>query len=442
MKYFSLYLTPRFFGLLFSLVFLFVLSFWWQWVYILSELLYWTLFILTLVDIVILYSRKKGLQAERHCKEKLSNGDENPILLKVENRYPFALHLRIIDEAPIEFQLRDLEFTIKLEAQEKQNIRYTLRPVKRGEQLFGAINIFAITVLGLAKRRYRLAARQIVAVYPSYLQMRKYELLASSDRLSEAGIKKIRRLGHNMEFEQIKEYVRGDDVRTINWKATARRNQLMVNQYQDERSQQIYNLIDKGRLMEFPFKGMTLLDYAINASLVLSSIAIMKQDKAGLLTFSKEVEQVLPAGKTSGQMAKIVEILYKQRSNFDDSNFEQLSVAIKQKIRHRSLLILYTNFASPASLERQLPYLKRLAFYHLLVVVFFENTEMQQLSQEEANNTEGIYLQTIAADFIFQQRQIVKELRRNGIYAVLTSPEHLIADTVNEYLALKARGLI
>src|SRR5690606_40532545 len=123
---------------------------------------------------------------------------------------------------------------------------------------------------------FRVSQNKTVPVYPSFRQMRKYELPAISNRLTEFGIKKIRRIGQNREFEQIKEYVVGDDYRTINWKATARRGTLMVNTYQDERAQQVYAVIDKGRTMKMPFEGMTLLDYDINASLVISNIAIRK----------------------------------------------------------------------------------------------------------------------------------------------------------------------
>ena len=166
-----------------------------------------------------------------------------------------------------------------------KTISYFLRPVKRGEYSFGAVNVFASSPIGLVSRRYQFSQNKMVPVYPSYIQMRKYELLAISNRLTDTGIKKIRRVGQHTEFERIREYVPGDDYRTINWKASARKSHLMVNNYQDERSQQVYALIDKGRAMQMPFNGMSLLDYAINASLVISNIAIKKSDKAVLITF-------------------------------------------------------------------------------------------------------------------------------------------------------------
>ena len=139
--------------------------------------------------------------------------------------------------------------------------------------------------------------------------MRKYELMAISNRLVELGIKKIRKIGHNLEMESIKEYVVGDDYRTINWKATARKGELMVNNYQDEKSQQVYSLVDKSRVMQMPFEGMSLLDYAINASLVISNIAVKKEDKAGLITFQHKIGTLLPASSRNNQVQLIMQAL-------------------------------------------------------------------------------------------------------------------------------------
>ena len=188
----------------------------------------------------------------------------------MESSYSHPVSLEIIDEIPFIFQKRDVDFQVKLGANEGKTVTYHLRPTHRGVYSFGHIRVFVTGKIGFISRRYTCAESLDIKVYPSYLMLHQYELLAISDNLTELGIKRIRRVGHHTEFEQIKEYVKGDDYRTINWKASARRHGLMVNVYQDERSQQIYNVIDKGRVMQQAFRGMTLLDYAINASLVLS----------------------------------------------------------------------------------------------------------------------------------------------------------------------------
>jgi uncharacterized protein (DUF58 family) len=252
----------------------------------------------------------------------------------------------------------------------------------------------------------------------------------------------MRKLGHSMEFEQIKEYVRGDDYRTINWKATARHGDLMVNNFTDERSQQIYCLINKGRIMKMPFEGMTLLDYAINTSLVISSVALQKQDKAGVITFAQHLDSFLPADKKPTQISLILETLHKQQTDFLEPDFEKLFSVVRNRITHRSLLVLFTNFETFESLQRELPFLKRLAHYHLLMVVFFENTELKELAETKSETIEDIYIKTVADKYRHEKRLIVKELQAHGIIAVLSSPQLLSINTLNKYLELKNRQRI
>jgi uncharacterized protein (DUF58 family) len=233
--------------------------------------------------------------------------------------------------------------------------------------------------------------------------------LPISHRLTDSGIKKIRRIGHNQEFELIKDYVSGDDFRTVNWKATARRSKLMVNQYQDERSQQVYSLIDKGRVMQMPFAGMSLLDYAINAALVISNIAIKKSDKAGLITFQDRIGNILPAGRINKQMATIQEVLFNQKTAFLESDYSVLYSTIRRNAFTTQLCFyFFTNFESIHSLHRQLPYLLKLNNMHLLVVIFFENTELQKVTEYPANTVKEIYYKAIAERFSYEKKLIVR----------------------------------
>ena len=188
-----------------------------------------------------------------------------------------------------------------------------------------------------------------------------------------------------------------------------------------------------------PFNGMTLLDYAINASLVLTNVALVKQDKAGVITFEKNLDAFLAADKKATQMNLILETLYRQKTDFLESDFEKLFSVIRNRVTNRSLLVLFTNFESVESLQRELPALKKMAKYHLLLVVFFENTELRSLVERPADSLENIYIKTIAEKFMFEKKLMVKELHKNGIPSILTSPENLTVNTVNKYLELKTR---
>lgn len=374
--------------------------------------------------------------------ERFSNGDNNPVTIEVENRYSFQIKAEVIDEIPFQFQRRDILFKTDIKAGGHAVITYELRPVKRGVYNFGTVNLFVKNLIGLVSRRYKFNQPANVAVYPSYLQMRKYQLMAISNRLSDLGVKKIRRIGHSMEFEQIKEYTAGDDFRTLNWKATARKGQPMVNNFTDEKSQQVYCVIDKGRLMKMPFNGLSLLDYAINASLVLSNVALTKQDKAGIITFSEQTGAFLAASKKPTQMQAILEVLYNQKTRYLESDFEQLYIVIRKKVTQRSLIVLFTNFESMSGMRRHLPYLRKIAMHHLLLTVFFENTEMKSLLSASAENLEEVYTKTVAEKFAFEKRLIAKELQQYGILSILTPPEQLTINTINKYLELKAKHAI
>jgi len=390
-----------------------------------------------LIDTFLIFGRRYALRAERVTADRWSNGDDNKVVLHFQNNYSFPIAAHIIDELPADFQERNWYRKARFETRSEHHVVYSVKPSTRGEYSFGNINVFVKGPLQLAKRKFVFPAAETIKVYPSYIQMRRYHLLAVSNRLQEVGIKRVRKLGHSMEFEQIKEYVRGDDYRTINWKATARKKDLMVNNYTDERSQQIYCLINKGRAMKMPFEGMTLLDYAINATLVLSNVALVRQDKAGLITFAENLDAFLPADKKSTQMNLVLETLYRQQTKFHEADFEKLYSIIRNRITHRSLLVLFTNFESMDSLQREMPSLKLIAQYHLLLVVFFENTELRQLTASRAITMEDIYIKTIAEKFAFEKRLMVKELHKNGILSILTSPQNLTIDTINKYLELK-----
>lgn len=438
----SLYLSPRLFGALAANVGIFILAHFLPVFYLFAIGAFGLTIAAILVDAAVLYRVQKGIVARRVTPEKLSNGDENEIFVEVENYYNFPARLEIIDELPFQFQKRDSMFKEKVLSGTKKELSYMVRPTKRGEYDFGALKVYGSTPLGLITRRFTFEEGKTVPVYPSFMQMRQYELMAMSHRLQDIGIKRIRKIGHSMEFEQIREYVIGDDLRTINWKATARASTYMVNQYTEERSQPVYCVIDKGRMMKMPFKGLSLLDYAINSTLVMTNVALQKQDRAGLITFSEEMGVFLKGKRSPTQMQAITELLYNQKTRYLESNFEMLYSTIRRNINQRSLMLIFTNFDSLSAMRRQLPYLRQLNRSHLLVVIFFENTELQELILAPADNTEQIYLKAVAEKFVSEKRQIVRELNLHGIQSILSAPENLTVNTLNKYLELKARGLI
>lgn len=437
----SLFLNNRFFYALAVIVVLFVIGFFVPIVFTISKMLLFILILLTLIDAFLVFSVKKGFTIDRVLPERLSNGDENKIVLKLKSSYPFKTYSSLIEELPFQFQKRDFIFKQELNPKEEKSIHYNLTPKKRGAYNFGQINVYASSPLQLAVKKYVLGEAKVIKCYPSFLRLKEFTIKSFISKSSLIGNKKIRRIGHSLEFEQIKEYVSGDDIRTLNWKATAKANRLMVNQYIEEKSQPVYTIIDKGRVMQMNFDNLTLLDYAINATLAISSVILKKQDKAGMLTFSKNVEDVIVAEQRNSQMNLISEALYNTKTNFSESDYSKLYTMVKRKITTRSLLILYTNFETMDALNRQLPYLRALAKNHLLLIVFFKNIELENITNKKAKDIQEVYDKVIAEKFMFEKLQIVHELKKYGIQSVLTRPQHLTGDTINKYLELKSRGL-
>jgi len=438
----NLYVNNSLFYVLGGFFVLFIISFFFNLLYLYILGLLGAFIGLAVVDAFILFIPKNKILAQRIVPDMLSNGENNAIKITIQNNFNFALSLEVIDEIPFQFQERNFLKKIKINSNQQQTITYFLRPTFRGEYRFGNLIVYASTPICIFKRRTNFSAQQLIKVYPSIIQVKKFDLKTIHNKLTDYGLKKIRKIGQASEFEQIKEYAIGDNIKNINWKATAKRNALMVNQYQEEKNQNIYLVIDKGRVMHMPFKNFTLLDYAINASLVMANIILSKSDKAGMFTFSKKMEHLIVADNKKNQLSRFLENLYHIKTDSYESDFSKLFVDVKKRVSSRSLLILFTNFETLESLQRQLPYLRAIAKQHRILVVFFENIELSNFVNLETQNTKQIFDQVIAQKYINEKKTIVNELSKHGIYAVLTKPENLTINTINKYLEIKAKGLI
>ncbi len=436
------FLTKRFFVVWAIAVIIFALSFSLNFLFPLAKLTLIILLVFTFLDFILVQLFENKIDCKRTTPHVLPLGDEQTISIYVKNNQNTIATIEVVDELPEEFQKRDFSFKFNLSSNEERTITYNVRAITRGAYKFGNCNIFVSTLLGLIQHKIIFDVKTTTPVYPSSVQVKKHELLLFNKLHTFQGVKKMRKIGHSYEFEQIKNYTDGDDIRTINWKATGRRNQLMINQFGDEKSQQIYSILDKSRAMNMPFNGLSLLDYAVNTTLVISNTAIHKDDKAGVLTFNEKIGHFVKATKKPGQLKLISETLYREQESSLEANFELLYNAVTRLIKQRSLVILYTNFESYYTLERYLPILRKINRSHLLLVVVFKNTEIEKYSYEQANDTLDIYHKTIGKKFLGEKEMMVKELAKYGIQSILTAPEDLSTLTINKYLEFKAKGWI
>ncbi|WP_111671947.1 DUF58 domain-containing protein [Algoriphagus litoralis] len=437
----QLYLGKRSYAALAVIALVFFLSYWFWVLYPIALFLVAMLVVLFVVDFLLIFGKKEGIVGGRRLPEKFSNSDENEVEISIENTYRFAVKLFVLDEIPEQFQKRDFGYFTTLRSGEIQLSSYSLTPKQRGEYHFGSLHLYTYGPLGLAAKRYSFNKNAVVKVYPSFLQMRRYEFFAFHSIKREHGLKKLRKFGQSREFEQIKPYVAGDDLRNLNWKAAAKSGKLMTNHFQEEKSQPVYSIIDLGRVMKMPFDGLSLLDYSINSSLAFTNIALKNGDKAGLATFSDHIGSTCEANHRPTQLQTVMELLYNIKTGFPESDFGELYSWARKRLGQKSLLMIYTNFEHAGAMRRQLPFLKALSKHHLVLVVIFENYLLEDFAEESATTLSEIVEKTIASKFVYDKRLIAKELNRHGIQTILCPPQQLSIQTINKYMEIKAKGL-
>lgn len=438
----DLYIHLRFFLIAGMIIFLFVAAFAFPWILPIAKTALVIFIAVVVLDALLLFNQSVDVKCDRSLPNVFSLGNENTISIRLRNLSKNVLNLSIVDELPFQFQMRNNQHFRRLKPGQEEVIEELLRPVSRGEYHFGKVRIYVSTDISLLERRISFDLGRMIPVYPSIVDVKKYEFRATSKLSNYLGIKKIRRIGQSYEFEQISEYNPGDNYQSINWKATGKTRRLMVNKYTDEKSQPIYSFIDKSRYMKMPFNGMSLLDYAINASLVIANSALKKDDKAGLLTFSDKIESHVKADKRRNQLTKILDALYFEDETKYEANYEYMFTYIKKTISSRSLIFLFSNFDTIYALERVLPVLRKINKYHLLVVIVFENTELEEFYQTESKTVLDIYDHTIAQKVAFEKKQVIYHLQQHAIQVIYTKPEDLTLNTLNKYIELKSRGMI
>ncbi|MCE2741957.1 MAG: DUF58 domain-containing protein [Fluviicola sp.] len=442
MKLKSIYLTQFFFLLMGIVVVLFATSFAVPFLFFWGKVGLLAVVGIAILDGLIVFMNKKPIHFQRKIEERLNLGDSNEVELLVENLLSQPISFRLIEGYPVELQERSKEYSALLSANSSKKFSYNFTPTRRGEYEFQDVFFIISSVFRLVSRRIELSAKQTIRVYPSVKQMKKYELMVFQQQKTSSGIKKIRRLGNNSEFEQIRNYIQGDELKTVNWKATSRGRDLMVNQYQEEKSQHIYCIIDKSRTMQVEFDNLSMLDYSINSALVFSNITLKKGDKTGVITFSDKIGSQLAAEKVNGQLRRIMELLYNQKTHYREANFELLFESIRKTIKTRSMLILYTNFETEFAMRRALPILRKINQKHVLVVVFFKNNELEEMAYQPVKTTRDIYKTVVSEKMVSVKSRIAQELSQNGIHTILTRPEELSINSINKYLELKAKGAI
>jgi len=269
-------------------------------------------------------------------------------------------------------------------------------------------------------------------VYPNLKDLRRFRLMTQKNRLLPRGEKTVRLFGPGTEFESLRTYVEGDDYRKINWPVTAREMRLIVNDYQIEKNQPVFLMIDGGRPMSYSVRGYKKLDYAINAALVLSDIVNQKGDQSGLLVFDKEVRSIIMPGKGEAHRNNLMEALYHIQETRSTSNYEAAFRTLCKRQKRRSLVFIFTDFETLEEASELTAHIAQLKRRHFPIVVFMKNDKLIALSDDK-----DAFVQEVAQSFLEERKQLFRVLNAMTIPNVETAAENFSVTAVNQYLALR-----
>ncbi len=417
------------------------LSFFWSFLLAVAFviILVWAIFMV--IDYRLIPGKEK-FEISRELAQKLSLGDENEIILSLHNKSKRYWKGFLGDDVPEFFQIRDAIFPFGIQGNEVQTFTYTITPRERGKYEYQTVHLRILGILGLVRKDYEYSLENSFSVYPGYLKLKKYQLLARKNQLEQVGRRSIRKYGEGREFESLREYTKDDEYRKINWKATARKGKPIVAQYQIERNQNVIIVLDAGRMMRNSDGFMKRLDYAINATLMLSYICANKEDNIGLLVFGANIQTYLPPKRGITQVHAISQLLHNVQYEMTEPNYSLAFQYIKKKVNKRALIILITDIIDNRASDVLIREFTRLSPKHLPLCVTLRDKELHKVTLEVPKTREQA-LQLGVAEQILEQRLLAfKYLQLNNVLTLDTLPENLTAKAINQYLTIKAKSLL
>lgn len=392
-----------------------------------------------------LLARRRGfvpVRAERRVAEHLSLGAANPVSIVVRSEAAADLRIVVKDEPPTEMAHDAAPVAFTLGPATQGVIRYHVTPTAKGDYWFGDIRLRVRSPLGLLVSQGQASARQQVRVFPDLTALRRYELLARRGRLQEAGIRAARYRGRGTEFESLRAYLPDDDSRHINWKATARRRQLVTAQFQAERSQNVMLVLDAGRMMAGRLGRMTKLDYAINAALMAAYVTTAMGDRVGLLAFAQGIRAYLAPGRGKSQVFRLLQSLYRLEPELVEPDYDAAFRHLALHQRRRSLVIVFTDLVDRDSSDALLRQIGSLHPHHLVLCVTLADAEVLALAHAMPTEVGQVYRKAVAAHVVADREAALSYLRQRGVHVVDAPADRLTTETINRYLELKARSLV
>lgn len=391
--------------------------------------------------------RPADFELARHHHRKVPLRSEGIVEIVVHNRAAQGVAIQVRDEPPAEFAVRQrrqlLDTFVAGYGQVK--LTYRFRPRRRGDHAFGSLNLRWTSTLGLYVRQAAYSVPGRVKVYPTLVEIHKYEWLARRGRLGQLGMRHTRLVGEGGEFEQLRDYVPDDDYRRISWKATAKYNKLMTMEYDPERSQNIIILVDTGRQMMSRPLGVartTRLDLVINAVLLFSYVALARGDRVGILVFSKDIDHYLAPRQGRGQFSRIMEALYDAHAQPVDPDYGRALGYLHAQRQRRSLVVLLTDPTSQEAAQTLVSQLGAFYPHHLPLCVTLSDPTLLDYARRPPYSVSAIYERAVAEQILDERQLWLEQLQQRGVMTLDVPAHYLTAAVVNKYLEMKEHARI
>ncbi len=384
----------------------------------------------------------RAFSAERTTLRIASLQKRHPVTLTVSNHARRALHVRIRDDLTEHLEAAPDDFARHLPGRSRTTLHYEIRATRRGSFTLSTVYLEARSRFGLWKRYLNYPVESTLHVYPDMQQLSEYAILARTNRLSLMGVRRVRKIGQDNDFERLRDYTRDDNYKHIDWRTTARRHKLTVKDFQTSQSQRIIFLLDCGRMMTNEAAGLSLLDHALNALLMLSFVALKQGDSVGLICFSDQIHTYVPPRGGMSQMNRLLHASFNRFPQLVESRYDQAFLHLSSHCKKRSLVVLMTNLIDEVNAHQVERYLSTLVGKHLPLGLLLRDHQLFDAADQPQPVGLDLYRAAAAAEILTWRHQVLMDLEHKGVLSLDVFPEDMTAPLVNRYLEIKARHLL
>lgn len=409
------------------------------------------IYFLVVLDLVVLsivvldlltITGPSGLNVERQMLRSASLGGTHEVKLLLDNRGSRTQLLEVRDDLPDGLTADPESQNLTLMPGKRAELEYRIRPLRRGSFQFESVYLRLRSRLGLWSRFVDKSCPGELLVYPDMKQLAKYALLARTNRLSLIGVRRTRKVGQDNNFERLRDYSQDDNYKHIDWRSSARRNKLTVKQFQTDQSQRLVFMLDCGRMMTNEYRGLSLLDYALNSILMLSYVALQQGDSVGLICFSDKIESYVPMRGGLSQMNRLLHAGFDRFPSMKQTNYDDAFMHFSRNCRRRSMVVLITNIIDDVSAAQVSGYMRTLRSRHLPVMCLLRDRAVFDYADNPSMDDSVLYRSAAAAQLLIWRNEVIQKMENAGVLSVDAFPESLTTPLVNRYLQAKAKHLL